>query len=131
MMSADWLDANRFVEFGAWLGPMQKLKRTLKIGRRVPGVYVFVVKGKIVYIGMATHLRGRVRNYNRYRQSNEKRLHRGAHSGLLTTLSKPGATVKVFVCRTNTVAKARECETRWIKKFDPKWNKAGRDLGAN
>jgi hypothetical protein len=57
-MSVEWLSANHFEEFGAWLGPNQKLQRILKIERGVPGVYAFMVKGKIVYIGKATHLRG-------------------------------------------------------------------------
>jgi excinuclease UvrABC nuclease subunit len=125
--SADWLSANRFEEYGAWLGP-KKLQRVLKIGRRVPGVYAFLVKGKIVYLGKATHLRGRVRNYNRFLFTDEARPHRAVHIGLLTALSEAGASVQVYVCRTTTAEQARECEQRWIKEIDPDWNRADRLL---
>jgi excinuclease UvrABC nuclease subunit len=97
---------------------------------RVAGVYAFVVKGKIVYIGKATHLRHRVRNYNRYRRTDINRPHREAHARLLTTLSEPGATVQVYVYRATSAAEARECEKRWIKEIDPDWNRADR-IAAN
>ena len=126
-MNLEWLAANKFEEFGAWSGQGQKLRRDLTIGH-VPGVYAFVADGVVVYLGKATHLRGRVRSYNRHLRVDPLRPHRGAHDGLADHSMK-GIPVRVFVCRTATALEAADCEKAWIKEIDPEWNRTGRDLG--
>jgi excinuclease UvrABC nuclease subunit len=126
-MNTTWLTDNGFAEFGVWAGPRQKLQRKMRIGR-TPGVYAFVVDDLIVYFGKASHLRGRVRAYNRFLQSNDDRPHREAHKGLIEALAKSGQTVSVFVRQTATAAEARSYEKQWIERFDPIWNRADRRI---
>jgi excinuclease UvrABC nuclease subunit len=121
MTDTAWLEANGFVKFGAWNGLGEKLHRSVEI-KRIPGVYAFVADDKIVYIGKATHLRGRLRQYNRYRRVDEERPHRGAHAGLQAVLSVPGKAVHVFILPTDTSTAAGDRERELIHVVAPSWN---------
>ena len=77
-----WLENHQFRRYGSWKPGGGKLQRG-DLGRKIPGLYAFVVDGLVQYIGKAeTHLRGRVRNYNRCLIDNPLRPHRDAHGGI-------------------------------------------------
>ena len=120
-MNTDWLRANGFTHFGKWAVPKQKLQRKIAI-ERTAGVYAFVVDDVVRYVGKASHLRGRVRSYNRWLKPREQRPFRSAHDGIACAIAK-GAAVEVYVRRTPDEPAATILERELIAKLDPSWNR--------
>jgi|SRR5215469_7320695 len=117
-----WLENHQFRRYGSWKPGGGKLQRG-DLGRKIPGLYAFVVDGLVQYIGKAeTHLRGRVRNYNRCLIDNPLRPHRDAHGGIARAL-KEGKTVDVYIRIATAGDNVSALETTWIRELNPVWNK--------
>ena len=105
-----------------------------------PGVYVFVVQGKIMYVGLSkgslekTTLRSRIRNYQQKQHNGSSK--RPVHLAI-TELHKAKGKIEVFTL----VPDLSEQQIKWkglpidlvagleaglIDKFDPEWNIRGR-----
>ena len=105
------------------LGSRAGANFSVVILRKIPGLYAFVVDGLVQYIRKAeTHLRGRVRNYNRCLIDNPLRPHRDAHGGIARALKK-GKTVDVYIRIATAGDNVSALETTWIRELNPVWNK--------
>jgi excinuclease UvrABC nuclease subunit len=120
-----WLKDRGFEPVGRWSGLSNKLEHLTRIAR-APGVYVFVVNGMIRYIGKASRLRSRLRQYNRSFKHSERPLRR-SHRGISEIVEDRGAVdVWVFNYSPNDNDTIDTLETKWIWEKDPEWNGSGR-----
>ncbi|WP_295134320.1 hypothetical protein [uncultured Reyranella sp.] len=108
---------------GEWRTPESRVHRPPWL-RRAPGLYAFVVSGRVCYIGKADMLHRRLRNYsNRCFRPLGSKAHRYCHGQILETL-KAGLAVEVYalIFSGKGVALTKR-ETELIKEIDPPWNR--------
>lgn len=126
---AAWLIANGFIPIGTWSTAAPKLQRTVT-PPRVRAVYAFVVNDRILYIGKATNVRGRLRIYNKSLLPKDSRPlnqpFRLVHDMIGETVSA-GGTVDVWIREYGSTSPGtiEALETRWIREKQPKWNVVG------
>ena len=122
MSDLAWLTERGFKHVGDWTHSYAKLRRSFPI-KASCGIYAFVVNDIIVYIGKATRLRSRLRQYNRAFGPETARGFRKVHLGLKEQLESQ-KTVDVWVYYHNKPEAVRLCvqETTWIREKDPSWN---------
>ena len=122
----DWLTANRFKRVGTWSPGIKRMQRDDQ--DRLPGIhaiYAFVADGKVSYIGKATHLRRRLRAYNRSLAEQTNRPIRTVHSGIRQTWDN-AVVIEVWAYYSADTEKLEQLEARWIKEVSPDWNVSGK-----
>jgi excinuclease UvrABC nuclease subunit len=123
MKSAKWLEERSFRFVGNWIETGSVVHRLAWL-RRQPGVYAFVANNEVVYIGKATRLHSRLRNYSRrsFGAYSRKALRR-VHEGIRSTISTKAA-VSVYVCLA-TPQTIGQLEAKLIEEAQPAWNVSG------
>ena len=122
MSDNDWLIAERFRHVGHWSNPHMKLQRLVLLDQ-TRGIYAFVVEGRVRYIGKATSLRHRIREYNRALAPETSRKFRKVHHGIqrvwtdYTTID-----VWVYDFDENRDGSLGRLEAKWINEKEPEWN---------
>ncbi len=90
-----------------------KIKELIKKAPKVPGIYVFYEKRKIIYIGKASNLRSRLTSYLKSVQFKNDRLQENATD------------IKLILLRSEIEALIEEAKL--IKKYNPPYNVLWRD----
>jgi excinuclease UvrABC nuclease subunit len=88
------------------------------------GLYAFTIDDDVVYIGLATTLHRRLRNYSRRAFRDLIRPPREAHFGIASAISS-GIEVKVYakIMEGADSAELLVAETLLIRSFNPLWNR--------
>jgi excinuclease UvrABC nuclease subunit len=124
MSDVQWLIDAGFQHVGRWSSQSNRLQRLTTIVKS-PGVYAFVVNGDLFYLGKATRLRSRLRQYNRaLLPPSETRPFRTAHKGIRAIVQSLG-NVDVWVFKHSNEGETRtieELEAVWITERHPLWN---------
>ena len=122
MSDIEWLREREFRHAGHWSAPDAKLQRLAPIEAHT-GIYAFVVDGTIVYIGKATRLRSRLRQYNRALGPATPRGFRQVHRGLQDSWNGQ-VTIDVWIHRHDSAGalSPRHQEAAWITEKNPPWN---------
>ena len=123
MASEQWLIEKGFRLAGEWRTPNCIVHRTPWL-RRANGLYAFVVQGEVGYIGKASGLHRRLRNYSNrtFRQSSKREL-REVHQKIRFTVHK-GTTAQVYamLARPDDTQSIGELEGALIREIRPPWN---------
>lgn len=111
-----------FQHIGAWRTPDCRVHRIPSL-RQAPGIYAFVVGGKVQYLGQADALHRRLRNYSNrcFRPIGAKAL-RPVHTGIINALNS-GACVEVYVLLTEPSRPLSPLETTLRDRFKPPWDR--------
>ncbi|URK88005.1 hypothetical protein LP421_10520 [Rhizobium sp. RCAM05350] len=121
-MSLSVLLENEFVHVGSWR-TVDCLPHKAAWLKYQPGLYAFVVGSTVMYVGRATVLHRRLRNYSRRAFRDEKRALRSAHTNIALSV----ATAVEVVVYAKIAPGANEVlldplETDLIRSFQPAWN---------
>ena len=131
-MSVDGLLAHGFASLGKWRTPECRVHRVDWIKRK-PGLSAFVVDGQVCYIGMASTLHRRLRNYsNRCFRGVGTKSPRNCHNEIVNSVNA-GRTVYVYAKVLESSAVLVEMETEMILEFRPSWNRThgiSREVGG-
>jgi excinuclease UvrABC nuclease subunit len=120
MTSVAWLEELNFRYVGRWIEAGSVVHRLAWL-RRQPGIYAFVANGEVVYIGKATRLHSRLRNYSRRSFStNTRKALRRVHGGIRSTIGD-GIAVDVYA-RLATPQTIEQLEAKLIGEARPAWN---------
>ena len=127
---AEWLRRENFVLVGHWLHPEAKLQR-IERPPSTPAIYAFVVGRVVRYVGKATHLRSRLRGYNRAMKPETARNFRRVHERLLWEWTR-GERIEAWAChhRLADDGDLGAHERRLISDRCPEWNVQGLAAGA-
>lgn len=107
-----------------WRSPECRVHRVPWL-RRMPGVYAFMVGGRIRYVGKADQLHRRLRNYsNRCFASTGGKAPRVCHAGIMQAVGT-GRTVYVYAraAEPKTGITNAVLEDRLIRELRPIWNR--------
>ena len=125
MNDESWLKAEKFRCVGHWSNPQQKLQWYFDRAERKPGIYAFVVAGRIRYIGKATSVRKRLRRYNRsFNPQAPPQGFRKVHDGIRQTWENLPITVWVHY-NPKEGELLGQLEAKWIRLNQPDWNACG------
>jgi excinuclease UvrABC nuclease subunit len=124
MSDTQWLTNAGFKRVGCWSSQSNKLQHLVVIAKS-PSVYTFVVNRELFYLGKATRLRSRLRQYNRALSApSESRPFRAAHKGIGAVV-KSRDNVEVWVFEHPGEGETRtigDLERAWITEKRPLWN---------
>lgn len=121
-MSLSNLLDNEFVHVGSWR-TVDCLPHKVAWLKYQSGLYAFVVGSTVMYVGRATVLHRRLRNYSRRAFRDEKRALRDAHTNIALSV----ATAVEVIVYAKIVPGATEAmldllETDLIRSLQPQWN---------
>src|SRR4051812_27425549 len=106
-----------FERIGQWRSETCRVHRTPWLRYR-PGVYAFVVRGEVCYVGKADALHRRLRNYSNRCFGPGMRSQRHCHMKIAEAV-RARQSVEVYAL---AAADPSEVEDRLIRRLRPRWN---------